>query len=528
MENRNGMGTAEERGVLRFQLPICDRTVTNEVSEEVSLPDYQPEIKRLLRVSATVQPANRYVGGGAVEFSGTVDYCILYAGNDGQMYCFPTTSDYSFRVPLEAETAFDLNDGLVAYVESEPESVITRVGGPRRMSVKCRLRSRVCVYGSFVAEEKRRDGESAAREERLLRESEGAVCAYGISEPQTVQDEILLEHEDGAPDAWRIISGEAQVQINEAMCGNGRVNCRGDVVVKLLMQKEATLEEAAALPTTVLRKLPFSGEIPMDGAAINGEAVATGSCTRLDLTLEEGRVLCDAEIVLEARSQRQDRVPYTADWYAQGHESDCTMVEYALPSAVRCVNGNLTQSEARPLEEVGIPASARPVDTAGSATVEGVEIAKNRVVVTGKCRYSMILADGGDMSAKEVDMPFRYTADGVFHTDGPLSYEAQAQVMTARARMDGERLAVDAELTIALRLWEVRPVQMVGEVHVGEEVRVPSGQVRLCYPAADETLWDVAKQYHVSTASLMEKNHLDGAGRADDGKSLTGVSVLVL
>ncbi|MBR0443324.1 MAG: hypothetical protein IIX15_03200, partial [Clostridia bacterium] len=60
MDGLYSQGKNETR-VMRLQLPICDRMVITEVSGEVSLPDYQPEIKRLLRVSATVQPPTRYV-----------------------------------------------------------------------------------------------------------------------------------------------------------------------------------------------------------------------------------------------------------------------------------------------------------------------------------------------------------------------------------------------------------------------------------------------------------------------------------
>ena len=124
--------TSKQMRVMRMQLPICDRTVTSEVSSDISLPVFQPDINRLMRVSATVQLPSRYIGGGSMEVSGTVDYCILYTGNDGQIYCFPTSADYAFRVPLEAGADFDLSDALVAYAYSEPESIVSRVGGPRR------------------------------------------------------------------------------------------------------------------------------------------------------------------------------------------------------------------------------------------------------------------------------------------------------------------------------------------------------------------------------------------------------------
>ena len=57
-----------------IQAPVGDRTVITELSEEFSLPDYQPEMKRLLRVRATVLPSDQYVGAGNVECSGRIDY----------------------------------------------------------------------------------------------------------------------------------------------------------------------------------------------------------------------------------------------------------------------------------------------------------------------------------------------------------------------------------------------------------------------------------------------------------------------
>ena len=56
------------------QLPVCDKGVISEISGDFTLPDYQPEIKKLLRITANVLPASRYVGDRNAEFSGNVDY----------------------------------------------------------------------------------------------------------------------------------------------------------------------------------------------------------------------------------------------------------------------------------------------------------------------------------------------------------------------------------------------------------------------------------------------------------------------
>lgn len=526
----------KERGavgqVLRIQRPACERTVISEVAGDFSLPDYQPEIKRLLRVSATAQPPSHYIGGGVAEFSGTVDYCVLYAGNDGQIYCFPTSTEYSFRVPMEAGADFDLNDGLVAYALCEPESIISRVSGPRRMSIKCRLRADVKAHGSYIVEEKRKGTlPSSCGEERLFAERECGVCGYGQSDPFVVSDEVVLEREQpGNADwradwhaDWRIISGDAQVMIGEAKCSNGQVNCRGDVVLKLLLQPEGE----GNVPVSLLRKLPFEQSIVADGAQINGEAAVTGCCTELSLGMEEGRVLCEAEIVLSARTQWGQVVSYACDWYATGCQSDCSHSEISVPTPLRCVNANVTQSETRSTEELGIPDGATLVDVAGIATVERVEQERGRYVMSGKCRYSLILSLDGEMSTKEVELPFRYVAEGVQETK-KLGYEGQAQVLMVKGRLDGQTLAIDAELGICMRLWDEDSIRVVGTTTVGDCQERRPGEMILCYPSREDTVWSVGKRYGAPLDALISKNRLNDEKRADDPTSLSEVRVIAI
>ena len=138
-----------EAGGARIQDLLCDRQNVTELSGDFSLPDYQPEIKRLLRVRATVSPPDKYIGTGNVDFSGMIDYCILYAGNDGALYCANESQEYQFSVPLEMTSDFDLGDGLVCDAETVADMAVGRVIAPRKLSVKCRLRSRVQIRGTW-------------------------------------------------------------------------------------------------------------------------------------------------------------------------------------------------------------------------------------------------------------------------------------------------------------------------------------------------------------------------------------------
>ena len=111
-------------------------TVFCDVSEEFSLPEYEPEIKKILRVSARVLPAGKYVGSGRAEFAGTVAYGLIYMGAENEIACVDLSSDYEFAVPCSGGEP-------AVYADTRADSVLCRPLGPRRLQFRTKLKSRV-------------------------------------------------------------------------------------------------------------------------------------------------------------------------------------------------------------------------------------------------------------------------------------------------------------------------------------------------------------------------------------------------
>ncbi len=60
-------------------------SVIKEVVSELILPDYLPDVSRLLRTSADVGAENGYVSGGALEYDGEINHTVIYATSDGRI-----------------------------------------------------------------------------------------------------------------------------------------------------------------------------------------------------------------------------------------------------------------------------------------------------------------------------------------------------------------------------------------------------------------------------------------------------------
>ena len=142
---------SEERVYLT--MPMCDKAVTHETSGEFIIPDYQPELRRLLGVSERVLPPARYVSGKGVECNGTVDYTVIYVGADGGVYSISASTEYELCVPVDNADEFELSDGSCVAIRTQCDGTTARVTSPRKISVRSRLSSHVRAYGKVRLED---------------------------------------------------------------------------------------------------------------------------------------------------------------------------------------------------------------------------------------------------------------------------------------------------------------------------------------------------------------------------------------
>lgn len=519
-----------------FKLPVCDRAVTQEISGDFSLPDYQPEIKRLLRIGVSLLPPTAYASGENVELGGNMDYFVLYTGNDGMLYCAPLSSEYHFSVPMGDSKAEDtpLAGNRSAWMGDEPvctcdltaETVTGRVTAPRRLNIKCRLDAKVKAYATCPAGiSPMATGEPA---EALTATASCLRLFRGVGETLDLQDDMILP--PGESDKVRIICAEGQVMLHEVTAGQDMVTCRGNALLRLTLAK-ADENGVEGIPTVSVRKIPFSQAVDMPGVTPDCVTCAHGGCASLSVEPEEGRLHTQLGLILEILAQKNLPTVYTKDMYATRHATKGSYAAYAVERGLQCINGNFTLSDSIPMADVGIPASARVVDATATATPRELSSEKGKYRLSGDCRVHLIWEREGELNASEMTLPFRYEFEDRrgddADRDGQLCWSGIMQAVNCRARMDGERVGIDAELTVMLRTAERDTVTALTRLEAGEEASRRRGEYVICFPAVDDTLWSVAKRYNAPLAPLAAANGISVAA-PDAIDSLEGVKYLIV
>lgn len=504
-----------QSGGAYIQVPINEKSTTTDLSGDFTLPDYQPEIKRLLRVNARVLPPSRYIGDSEGEFAGSIDYYVHYIGSDNQIYCAPVSTEYKTSVPMDKNDLTLVN--MTADAEIIPESVGGRVTSPRKLNIKCRLKTRARMYGDMPLE---MGFNGMGGDNQVLIEGKDITRrTFAQSEMIHLDDEII----QGKDSDTRVVSADGHVLVGEVSTGAGAVNVKGELYLKLLMCREAD-----GVPYTTLRRLPFSETVVTEGADTSSHANAKGSVCEMSINVEDDRLTIDAGIMLEVSACKNETVRYVKDMYSTTHKTECAYRDIPTLSEGRAFNSNFTQSDSMTLEEAGLSPEHKIVDICGAAYPESVALEGGRWIFNGKSKYSVIAEKDGEYSNVEIEMPYRYAVDAKQVDDESSFASATAEIISARARLDGERIGIDGEVMLTGVISCPDKTTMLDSISFLEESERARGEYVICYPSRTDSLWSVAKRYGRTVRSLCQTNKLKSVDTPDATSTLEGVHFLVV
>lgn len=487
-------------GALR--LPVCRRRLGGETAEELTLPDYQPAVGRLLRVTPTLTPPARYLGGGRLELSGGVSYALLYAGEDGQLYNVTLPGSYSFELEPDDVPGAELTEDACVLAVVRPDSVTGRMTAPRRISLRLRLSADVTCLCDCHLDEQLEGAVSEPTLRRLTGEAEYGDAVHAEEGSVPLEDEVIPEPGEGE---LRVIAADGAVLMGEVSAARDCMVCRGELLLRLLCCRED------GECSVTQRRLPFVRELSAPRVAPGWECRGAGRCQSVNVSVEDGRLLCKASISLETEAYRRESVVFTRDIYSTDAAAEVTCGERRVWLPVRVTNGNFSQNGVFDAAEAGLPPSARIVDVTGTAAADSLSVERGRCVVSGEVCYSVVYRDGEQYGAVELCQPLRYETDlpgSTVTPDAALDGSAALTVTSCRARMDGERIAVDCEIGVALAAGQYDSVKMLEHARFTPDSS-PRGDRIVVYPDSSGTLWSVARRYLADADDIAAANSLD-------------------
>jgi len=493
----------------------AEQVLTQEETAETIVPDYCPDIARIIDTEGKIFLHSRDLRDGKAVVSGTVRVTVLYTpeGEGG-------IRTLEFAIPFSAETDEQAMDECV-FLSAFPEMEFleTRVLNPRKVFTRCKLvlrlngyrRMQLCLCTDVEADA------SLCVEKR--QEPQRATLLTQIAEKDfTFSDEMNLS--PGKEGAAEILTSRASALVTETKIVGNKLILKGIFNIQLLYRS------ASGQCCSASGELPFSQIMEVDGAREDSTAFVQLQFTGTDIQVggaadQDGRRIT-VTLYLHAFSaiRREQALTVLSDLYSTAYD----LSYEAEPLLLTDYCDTLTRRQTvREILEIGVVA-----DSVLSVSVTCGSVAVSRESEGGP---AAVLRTGANVRALYLD------EGGV-----PLVVERALEVTCPLEMPENCRISAtagcpeDVQSSLGERGIEVRfPVEF--------QVQASTQKKRVCLTSArvvsdtpldlsqepslilrslekDETLWMMAKRYHTTIPIILTANGLEEESGAPHDKLL--------
>lgn len=475
-------------------------TLTQEVTAETIVPDYCPDIARIIHTEGSVYIHGREARDGRAEVSGTVRVSVLYTPEaEGGIRTL------EFSMPFTVESDHQSLAGCACLMaEVEQEGLESRMLNPRKIFTHCKLAVRMTGYRKaplcFAADVEA--GEGLCVEKRQERQRT-ILLTHILENDISFTEELELS--PGRPGAAELLSRRVRAAVTETKLVGNKLILKGVFTVSVLYR---TMEGGCG---SVTEELPFSQIMEAEGAAENAgvslRLQMTGADLQLDTDDPEGRRISAALYLhVTALLRQEQEITLLSDLYSTA----CDMTYEAAPLELTGLYETMTRRQTvREVLETGVAAESLlsvSVSCGGTAVSREGSGVRLRTGATVRVLY---LDEGGAV----------LMAERCIDVNCPVELPEECRV-TARAECPEEAQGSLGDRGIEVRFpvdFRVKAVTRTKRSCVSSAKLDPAAPKDLSGAPSlvlrrlgrQESAWDLAKSCHTTIRAILAANQLE-------------------
>ncbi len=494
-------------------LPVYEKVFYEKtektLSTEAVLPDYLPNVARIVRVSVIPSVKLSEITEDSVNTEGRAVFGVVYVSDFGdKLKCAVFPADFSHNFPVRAAKEELSDDGFVDFsvVAGDEKAAIL---SPRKLSLTCKL----TVGAEGISKKKNRVFDP--EENESLKKLTGNVSILEISAP--AQADVRIEEnislEDGMPGAQEIVFADCSLSVNSARIADGECTFSGNAAFTCMYLSEAGEDGAEYI--SLSKNIPFTakasvGAIP-DSAYVMPRVTLSGiSADAVSDSYGESKliaVMVNGSINSRAYAASDARV--CSDVFCTRYGCECEVRELLYDNFAKGVSDRVSITE-------NIHANIGNMTdiVAQTATVNAVstEYSDSKLIINAKANLKLVGTNElGGLESTSTSFNFKVPCPGEFdNTYEKYRFDTCIDVQDCKCSIVNGEVKCELMLGVhcaALGRSAVRAVTAV-EVDDSKELERNKSEYVIYYPDADDTLWSTAKKYRVSPSELMAINGL--------------------
>lgn len=508
------------RETLSVAQTILDASCEQSVEKDFLLPDYYPDIFRILKCVIHPTVSGHSINGGKLTFELSALIRVLYISeNDRRINCIEQKMNYTKSFDIQGECIDPMT-----VLTPKCDHVNCRVVNQRRLDV----RGAVTVTALVTGEVSRPIVTDAFGCGIQLKKVPFTYTAKRLTALKriTVIEELSLA--PSKPQVGTILRTACRVIPQDHKMIAGKLITKGDVEITMLYGcVDAEGEETAE---TMRFTVPFSQIIDIDGIDESFTArvdISAAGCEIIPRGDDQSSLECEIVLIVSCVAKKLSSCEVVTDAYSTCFECESKCCDSDLECSGTMVSETHSLSSKLACQEGGFKcvhdswAAVSDVNTRFDSD-------KNAFVVSGNVTFSILGRSSSGMPVYlETEQPFEH------ETALPDGYSAKADFcpkVTVEGcsyyLADGSTAEVKAELKIEGELITADKQTMLTELKILDDKPKEKNDryaLKICYCTEGDDIWEIAKKYSTSVTAILEENDL-----ADDKLSRQGMLLIPL
>lgn len=483
---------------------VYDGCVQQPISCDLMLPDYCPDILRVLRCDIDPKVMSKQVIGEKLVIDGTANVKLLYIDDARCLRSHEHKIPFTTTIELKTapETATVEAHVTTDYVNCRPVS-------QRRLDIKGSLS--VCAVVTAPRTEQvitEANGMSVELKRKIVKHSRPIA---NVSRTFTVKEELDVGY--GKDSVGAIVRADGACVVTDSKVIANKVILKAELNGHILYTSDNKANNANIMEFT----LPISQIVDVEGVDENSQCRlmlnVNGITPEVRANNEgEARVIALAvELCCNAVAYKNNEVPVVTDMYSTKYESTYTAkpVLFERLNAVMENEHTIKNTYEMPNNEI-----ENVLDVWSDVVIKNAKVENNELVVSGTIRTCMLAEQGdGETACVERTGDLEYRA----RVDNPgenISVNCDALVKDTQYSVIGkDKIEVRSTLFFNVGIFSVGRENVLTEIAVNEksEKKTEDNAALIIYFAEEnESVWDIAKRYNTSAKMIANSNDLSG------------------
>lgn len=488
---------------------IYEQAVEQPVDVEFTMPDYCPDIARVLKCRVSPWIASRSVNGSGLGMEGHASITLIYADADGNLCSYAYEAPFSRTVDLGGAA-----DGSpIAFVRAKPEYVNCRAVTPRKLDVHGALTLRIKVVNRRISDILT---DLDSPDMQLLRGSAPATTPMAAAEKYMIMEEEL-EVAQNQSSIRSLLRCDARALATECKIISNKAVVKGELLAEILY-----CPEEGGRPEKLEASIPLSQIVDIEGVNESCDCEASLEVVSLEVKPRTGMagearsVSLTAKICVSLQAFCNSDLPVIFDAFSTRYETQVEKKEIAFEKMICGVNESFLCKKTLEFSDGELGSVA---DVWCDSQVTSVRHEEHTLLIGGTVLICILGYDAAGAPVyfeRPVDYAYRHDMD---ETPSSMRCDPQIDAVAASCTLAaGNKAEAKVELHIAASVFDVRRVPLVTAVEVKEDAVKPREEdlaLMIYYAEAGERVWDIARRYNTSPEEISMVNELSGEAVPD-------------